>query len=624
MRVAEVFPLRMGAPRVDYTLRMHPVGAKAIRNRMTTTCKSLLIVSTALLVGCGGGEEPATAETPAVELPTELVVENPTQPIAVMELFEDYSEEVANRFIEFADKLRRRDFQAARAWLASDFAGHSLHGLQRVEALELPLAAHHDRYDAQTAAIVGPDDFLASCAAWLGPWERVENVEWKVKGAEFQTGRPTWGKIHFRVTMLGDGPADKAGGGPRAVVAWGDARVERRDGEWLLTQFQLESIDQKRRAAPLFTDVASAVGVAHAGIRFGQRGNQSFAWNGAAGGDVDGDGLWDLFVPSEPANFLYLGAVGPEGELIFEDQAAARGVREPAGGTGAAFFDYDNDGDQDLALAGVGWKGGGHRLRLWRSDGHDEQGKFEEVGGEVGFGDICHGYSITVFDAEGDGFLDVYVCNYGRIDVDPNNSWIQATNGTPDRLYHNVDGERFEEVAKERGLVDTSWTYAAAAADFDQDGDMDLYVANDYGRNLTWLNDGAGRFSDGAEALGITDPGNGMGVSWGDLDSDGVLDLYVSNMSSTAGNRILKRLAQKDGRWSELSKLAAGNTIFLAAPGSDGTEGSGGGFRALPAKRGGIGGSWAWGSALVDLDLDGRLDVYCCSGFVTGDTPADT
>ena len=88
-------------------------------------------------------------------------------------------------------------------------------------------------------------------------------------------------------------------------------------------------------------------------------------------------------------------------------------------------------------------------------------------------------------------------------------------------------------------------------------------------------------------------------------------------MSSTAGNRILKRLSQKDARWQVLSKLAAGNSIFLGGS-------SEGGFERLSTQAGGVGGAWAWSPSLVDLDLDGRLDVYCANGFVTGDTPADT
>ncbi|HED65450.1 MAG TPA: VCBS repeat-containing protein [Planctomycetes bacterium] len=550
----------------------------------------------------------------------EVVIPNPDKPIVDMGTVEDLSEEVANRFVDFADKLRRREFSALPEWVASDFVGEALSGLAVKETESLPLGSEKITYDVDAARVVDRDGFLASLRAILSEWEHVEAIVWKVKGAEFQTGFPSWGRVRFKVSMLGSAE----GGAPRSETAWGWARVEKRRGNWLLTGFEVTSLDSLRRDAFLFTDVAASAGVAHTGIRFGQPGNTSFAWNGAAGGDVNGDGLWDIFVPNAERNFLYIGksaAPASEGEpevAYFEDQAEQWGVAFPGGGTGAVFFDYDNDGDQDLALADVGWDGGGNPLRLWRNDG---DGKMTEVGQELGFGANTDGYSLVAFDAENDGFLDLFVCNYGRVDVDPNNSWIQATNGTPNHFYHNEGGKGFREVAVERGLVDTYWTYAAAAADYDRDGDTDLYVANDYGRNQLWVNDGTGHFTDAADKLGVQDLGNGMGCSWGDLNSDGELDLYVSDMSSTAGKRILKRLSNKDDpTWKELLKLASGNSIFLAKADDGGAEE----FENCPPEMGGTGGSWAWNNSLVDLDLDGRLDIYCCSGFVTGDTPADT
>jgi len=600
-----------------------------------------LFLLVSLVFACSTEEEPARTDAPAgtaalvddanVDLPAEVVVEVPSEPVVDMGFVEDKSEEVANRFVDFADKLRRRDFRGARAWIAADFVGDALDGLPEGEVEVLPLDARRVRFDVSTPTVVGRTGFLESIASRLAPWDRVETAVWKVKAAEFQTGFPEWGRIKFKVTLLGsegsdgsDGPGEpgeaRVTGGPRSLVAWAYARVVKEGSAWMLQGFELSSLEELQRGAYLFTDVATSAGVAHSGIRFGKPGNKGFAWNGVAGGDVDGDGLWDLFVPSKQRNFLYLGRTSEErGQVAarFEEEAVARGVAGPAGGTGAVFFDYDNDGDQDLALADVGWEGGGNPLRLYRNDG---TGRFEERGAELGFGDRCDGYSLVAFDAEGDGWVDLFVCNYGRVAAEPNNSWIQATNGTPNRYYQNLEGKGFRECAVDRGLVDAYWSYAAAAADFDADGDQDLYVANDYGRNQLWVNDGAGSFREAAGALGVQDLGNGMGVSWGDLDSDGVLDLYVSNMSSTAGNRILGRLEEQDETWQELKKLAAGNTIFLAETSS----GDGPAFEPCPPAMGGIGGSWAWSPALVDLDLDGRLDVYCCSGFVTGDTLADT
>lgn len=556
------------------------------------------------------GEATAAPEplAPRAPLPETVEIPVPSNPIVVLDVVEDSSEAVANSLVELADKLRRRDFRAAGAWFAPEFAGPDLAALPVAKDEELPLGAHKRSADVTHPTVVDGEGFLAALQRRIGPWARVEAVTPKVKAAEFQTGFPAWGRVRQQWTFIG---ADEQGG-PRSLLIWAWTRVESRAGRWILTHVALESVDETVRAAPLFRDVATSAGVAHAGIRFGQPGNQSFAWNGAALGDVDGDGLEDLFVPGRPANFLYRARA----EGGFADEAGARGVQQPAGGTGAVFLDFDNDQDLDLALADVGWKSdsgsGGNPLRLWQNDG---EGRFAERGAELGFGDLCDGYSLAVLDADRDGFLDLYVCDYGRVDAEPNDSWIQARNGSPDRFYRNLGGKGFHEEAAEHGFADRAWTYAAAAADFDADGDTDLYVANDYGINSLWVNDGSGHFSDRAEAFGVTDLGNGMGASWGDLDNDGRLDLYVANMSSTAGRRILERMLAKDGTWKDLSKLAAGNSIFLNR---------GETFERLPSQQGGVGGSWAWAPALVDLDLDGRLDIYCCSGFVTGDTAADT
>ncbi len=580
------------------------------------------LAATALLAACSRAPEEAAPAAPAPlalalptpsapersALPATIEIPSPDNPVVNLDVVEDSSEAVANTLIDLADKLRRRDFTAAEAWFQAGFVGHALAPLSTAKVETLPAGARKTGYDVSKPTVVDRAGFLAAVKELIGPWKQVEWVTPKVKAAEFQTGLPAWGRVRQQWSFYGTG----ADGGPRSLVIWAWTRVESVEGRWQLSHFALESFDEMSRARALFTDVATSSGLAHAGIRFGRPGNQSFAWNGAAAGDANGDGLFDLFVPSYPNNFLYLAQ--PAGG--FADEGESRGVATKPGGTGAVFFDFDDDQDQDLAVADVGWKQGdeigGNPLRLFVNDG---QGHFVERGLELGFGDFTHAFSLTALDADRDGWLDLYVCNYGRVEVEPNNSWVQATNGTPDRFYLNLGGQGFHEEARERGLIDTSWSYAAAAADFDQDGDSDLYVANDYGVNALYVNDGAGHFGDRAKELGVEDLGNGMGVTWGDLDTDGRLDLYVSNMSSTAGKRILERMQKKDDSWKNLAKLAAGNSIFLA---------KGAGFERVPSAQGGIGASWAWAPALFDIDLDGRLDAYCSSGYVTGDTAADT
>ena len=152
--------------------------------------------------------------------------------------------------------------------------------------------------------------------------------------------------------------------------------------------------------------------------------------------------------------------------------------------------------------------------------------------------------------------------------------------------------------------------------DIDTDGDQDLYVANDFGENALYRNEGD-RFVDVAESFGLKDPGFGMGVSFGDYDNDGDLDLHVSNMSSTAGQRILKQLYPEDHEIRKtLSKQAAGNSLYENV--GDGR------FRSVTAAVGGLPGGWAFGGGFLDFDNDGWQDLYTPNGFVSGKTMDDT
>ena len=611
----------------------------------TTFARALVLVFALGLAGCGEegpAEDPVVPTTPpeasSSESPSrslsldELVIADPDRPHESVEFVETESEAVADRLLSFSDLLRKREFGSLGDFFSRDFVGMRLEGWPaRTETSgEGPLGITHTEFALVAGSVelaarspVDREGFLASIEALVGPWSRVESVLWKVKGAEFQKGLRSWGKVRLKLHILGQEP----GGSMVAVHGWADARVTNRNGKYRIDRLRLTELGQETRSGPMFAEVAAATGLAHTWARFGTDGNQSFHWNGAAAGDVDGDGDWDLFVPSDGKNFLYLAQ--PDGTWI--DVAEEHGVAGPAEGTGAIFFDCDRDGDQDLMVGHVGWKepdgsAAGQRIRLYLNDGKGKYTEFQGGGfGPEGFGKPFVAYTLTAFDYDGDGWLDVHVCSYGRLESEHNDSWIEATNGSPNALLRCLGKSEagaflgFEDAAKSAGIVDGRWSYAAAASDVDLDGDIDLFVANDYGSNRMWVNQGDGTFKDEADALGVSDRGNGMGAAFGDLTSDGRLDLYVANMSSTAGNRILGRLSEDLDAETHamLKKLAAGNSIFAASK-------DGAGFERLPRENGGIGANWAWSSALTDLDLDGDLDVFCANGFVTGKLPFDT
>jgi hypothetical protein len=570
------------------------------------------------LSGCGdGSSEPAAPLAPAAlehesgPLPASIEVPDPSERIANLEILEDLSEEVADELLDLSDEMRRRDFESLFERLTPGFAGHGLDGLVAQESKEVWAAATRTSLDPTSARIVGQRGFIDGLERLLARWTRIDSVLWKTKGAEFQAGEGSpWGKVQIYLEVIGA----RDDGAVLEVSGWLWARIERAQGRWRLARLQLDSLEEFARPGALFTDVATAAGVGHVEEPFGFGSNRSFAWNGAAVGDVDGDGRFDIFATGTRSNFLYV--AHPDG--TFAEEAEARGLAEPPRGTGAVFFDFDNDEDQDLLVGHEGWVEDGaprgERLQLYENRG----GKFAERGAELLPELYLPATTLTVLDFNADGFLDVFVCGYGRIESEHNNSWVEATNGAPNALLENQGGKGFRDVAAQAGVRGERWTYASAAADYDRDGDIDLCLANDYGSKELLRNNGDGSFTDVALELGVADRGNGMGVAFGDLDQDGLLDLYLANMSSTAGNRILKRLKDEidPEMYAALVKLAAGNTIQVQTP-----EGR---FRALPAAAGGINASWAWSPVLADFDLDGALDIFCANGFVTGASAHDT
>ncbi len=538
-------------------------------------------------------------------------------PSTDVEIVETLTEDAANELIEFSDALRKRNFAEAGTYLSARFQGKG-YGIdtnkgERVETLSLDVTRRH-RTVAEATPFVDKAAFLEDLESLLAPFESIDRVFFKTRGAEFDTD----GKLgHLKLTTEIIGRAAK--GSMRAVYGWAKGEVVREGDKWLLSKFELERYQITTRPRPIFTDVTQTTGLSHRAPRLGSPGNDKFYWRGAACADVNGDGLYDIFSSAPDRNFLYIN----RGNGKFEDTAAAAGLSQPIGPTSPLFFDYDNDGDKDLFLGFVGWEDdgapGGDALHFFENDGN---GNFVDASKKLGLSDIrCCAFSALAADFDNDGWLDLYICAYNRLDTDYPDSWHDAKNGNPNLLLRNLKGEGFADHAASFGVASTAWSYAAAAADFDGDGDQDIYVANDYGKNSLYVNQGDGRFVDKAAEMGVLDTGNGMGVAWGDMNNDGKLDIYVSNMSSSAGNRILRRLAGegKDKKGGDvvqtLFKLAAGNTVFLR---------DGDGFKRLPPEAGGISASWAWGASLLDIDLDGRLDIYVANGFISGKSLKDT
>ena len=399
-----------------------------------------------------------------------------------------------------------------------------------------------------------------------------------------------------------------------------------------LSHLALETFEQvKSSGGPLFSDCTeSALGgndsyreqMLH-GVNYWLARSQNHipsSTDGRAGiavGDVNGDGLDDLYVCQDAGlpNKLYVQQA--DGTAL--DLSAESGADWLESSHGALLADLDGDGDQDLAVALQG------AITIAENDG---SGRFD-MRTVVPVSDNT--MSLSAADFDGDADLDLYVCAYKRNTLSQEGGegiilpsgpglflYYDANNGAANSLLRNDGDWQFSDCTKEVGVDrnNTRMSYAAAWEDYDEDGDPDLYVANDFGRNNLYRNDG-GTFTEVAAEANAEDSASGMSVSWADYDRDGAMDLYVANMFSAAGNRILDQdrfdPVLSDGIRDTYRRFARGNTLMRNL----GT----GRFEDVSVDAGVTLGRWAWSSNFADLNNDGWEDLVVLNGFYSSELP---
>ncbi len=472
-------------------------------------------------------------------------------------------------------------------------------------------------------ALVADPQSFEPLAKWTEELNRVDLAEFKITGI----GRagPAGRFVHAQVRAEVGG-YDEAGRPRSALGNLLTVWAEDSEGQWSLQDSGdpvIRTVGADRRGFSEITREAFGRSGSHAaqlalGVDHWRDsldaavGVSVYGHHGISTGDFDGDGREDLYVsqPSGLPNRLYRN----NGDGTFSDATRAAGLDVLDETSMSLFADVDNDGDQDLVLIGA-------TPLLFRND---SSGRFaldsrSGLAAPPGRGAMLTGAALADYDLDGD--LDLYVCAYDfwepGSEYDAPTPYFDAVNGPGNLLYRNDGRGMFEEVSAQSGLDpgNDRFSFAAAWGDYDGDGDPDLYVANDFGRNNLYRNNGDGTFLDVAADLGVEDLGAGMSAAWGDYDNDGDLDLYTSNMWSSAGLRLTGSrqfgASLPDAARGKFRRQAQGNSLFR----NDGPDG----FSDVSDDAGVRTGRWAWASDFADLDSDGRLDLFVQNGYITGE-----
>ncbi|HKI33612.1 MAG TPA: VCBS repeat-containing protein [Gemmataceae bacterium] len=316
--------------------------------------------------------------------------------------------------------------------------------------------------------------------------------------------------------------------------------------------------------------------------------------------DFDRDGILDMLITDVNGYWLYKGLPGGKFRDVTVEMGLPTRPPMPNYAPPAAFIDIDGDGWDDLILGQSVYK--------------NEGGKhFTNVTAKCNLALPIDGIGFAVADFDRDGRLDVYITRNANGKAD---SWLEGKNGKQEGnfLWRNLGGWRFENVTKTaRAEGGNRSTFSAVWFDANNDGWPDLYVPNEFGNGVLLVNQGDGTFKERSLSTGPCDFGT-MALTVGDVDNDGNIDLYMANMYSKAGSRVIGNLRPDTYPPDVMAKIrtfVTGSELHRNL-GDLKFEQKGHEWQVNDC-------GWAYGAALIDLDNDGWLDLYATAGYVSRD-----
>jgi len=505
----------------------------------------------------------------------------------------------------FAAALRDRDMEAPAVFFRDDCRTSLLSG-EDFEIKTVGVVSEQRRVrKAASADTHGVVELLETLGDSFNEFGKVADIRLRVLRIETDAPR------RWRTSLLLTARGTDHEGAPIEHRSEHDVEFDLPDDEKILMQdivlnWSVQSETVRRSSQSLMEEATAAYGLDQLGLPDNwqvppsQVNTYGFQ---VAVEDFNRDGYLDIAIATAENRPILLRS--QEGKR-FTDVASQLGLlRWDTLSTLVAWIDYDNDGFPDLLMGD----------RLYRNvDGE----RFEDVSVRAGIELAYAPMGCIVADYDCDGKLDLYILyQYDGRNITGNVSWVGDKDaGFMNHLWRNEGNGRFRNTTfdAQAGGGDR-FTFAASWLFLDDDPFPDLYVANDFGSNVLLRNTGQGSFVDVTERFAVGDFATSMGVACGDFNNDGNAEIYVANMYSKMGRRIIGQVGPADypgNIYEQIKGACAGNRLYSRDPGSSQ-------FREIAEQVGVNEVGWAFAPAFVDVDNDGWLDLYATTGFLSFD-----
>jgi Flp pilus assembly protein TadD/peroxiredoxin len=478
------------------------------------------------------------------------------------------------------------------------------------------------RREFASHSMSGRDRFLDGITKYFADLRSIETADFEIYSCSQEGMSPLTVAADIRYEIVGLRKDDST---ESRTGSWHTLWTRTESGTWQVSQWDALGEALSRASHPIFVDTTErALGgnqsykdqLLH-GVDYwrtildGAIGVDVYGNNGVAVGDFDNDGFEDLYICQAAGlpNRLFRN----RGDGTFEDVTEQSGVGVLDFTSCALFADFENRGLQDLLVVGST----GPLLFVNEGNGTFSLRKEAFHFARPPQGSFTHA---AIADYNRDGRLDVYFCLYNyyqgldqyRYPV----PYYDARNGPPNFLLRNSGKWVFEDATEAAGLnvENDRYSFACSWGDVNGDGWPDLYVVNDFGRNVLYRNKGDGTFGAVSEEARVNEAGAGMSSCWIDFDNDGKQDIYAAGMWVASGMRIFEDPHFHPEDPEQIRALyrrhMTGNSLYRNS--GDGT------FENVGAKSGVEKGRWSWSTDSWDFDNDGFPDLYVTNGYISG------